>query len=131
MTIGELARRAGVADSTIRYYERVRLIRSAGRTAGNYRYFELPTIDRLRFIRAAQASGLSLEDVRALLEFRDGTVAPCPEVQVIVEARLAEVTGQLKRLRHLQAVLKQLRDACESAPRGTHCPVLEKLGGRK
>lgn len=131
MTIGKLASLAGLAGSTIRYYERLGLICSAGRTNGNYRYFEVGTIDRLQFIRAAKASGLSLEDVRALLEVRDGTVAPCAEVQAVIEARLVEVNGQMKHLRNVQRVLKNYRDACEKTARGTTCPVLDTLGDRK
>lgn len=131
MTIGELARRARLPGSTIRYYERVGLVRSVGRTAGNYRYFEPAVIDRLHFIRAAQASGLSLDDVRALLQFQDGIAAPCKEVRTIIQARLDEVSGQMRHLRHVQRVLKHYRDACERTTRSKACPVLVELATRK
>ena len=127
MTIGGLSRRAGLSDSTIRYYERAGLIEPDGRTSGNYRYYGPKAVERLRFIRAAQGSGLSLEDVRTLLEFRDGLVAPCKEVQHVIEARLAEVNKQMQHLRHIQRVLKSYQEACEKTVRGKECPVLDQL----
>lgn len=131
MTIGELAKRAAVAPSAIRYYERLGILRSDGRTAGNYRTFTPSAIERLRFVRAAQASGLSLDDVRTLLSFRDGSVAPCAEVRALVEARLDDVVRQMKHLRQVHRALRTYRDACDRAGRRGSCPVLEDLGGRR
>lgn len=127
LSVGTLAQRSGLTGSTIRYYERIGLITPDGRTTGNYRYFTGETLERLQFVRAAQASGLSLEDVRALLEFRDGVVAPCPEVKAVIEARLGDVTRQMKHLRHLQTLLKGYAAACEKTGPGAPCPVLIKL----
>ena len=79
MTIGQLARSVGVPDSTIRFYERSGLLRPAGRTAGNYRYYGPDAGDRLTFIRAAQAVGFELSDIKSMLAFQDGRVAPCAE----------------------------------------------------
>ena len=90
-SIGELARAAEVPTSTVRYYERVGLVRPSGRTAGNFRYYGLEALHRLRFIRAAAATGFTLADIRRLLEFRDGAAAPCKEVQSLIENRLADV----------------------------------------
>src|SRR6266849_1946834 len=76
-TIGRLAREAGVPAATVRYHERSRLHRPDGRTDGNYRIYGPEALERLRFIRAAQAIGLALEDITTLLDFRDGRTAPC------------------------------------------------------
>ena len=57
-TIGELAKAAEVPSSTVRYYERARLLEPQGRTGGNYRYYTQESVHRLRFIRAAQAGGV-------------------------------------------------------------------------
>ena len=127
MTIGQLARQVGLKDSAIRYYEREGLLRPDGRTAGNYRFYGPHAVERLRFIRSAQASGLALQDIRSLLAFREGALSPCEEVKAIVETRLTEVEKQMKDLRHVRRMLRRFRDACESTARGEQCPVLEEL----
>src|SRR5258707_14941718 len=66
LTVGEIARRSGFADSAVRYYERLGLV-SAIRTAGGQSRFERSTLRRLAFIRAARNIGLSLDEVAAAL----------------------------------------------------------------
>jgi DNA-binding transcriptional MerR regulator len=127
MSIGGLSRKSGVPVSTIRFYERLGLISAAGRTEGNYRYFGFRALDRLQFIRAAQASGLSLEDIRMLCQFDDGAMKPCKDVQAVIESRLNEVTEQMKHLRHAQHVLRGYRDSCQKTSKGKPCPVLSGL----
>lgn len=127
MTIGELAKSVGVPDSTIRYYERVGLLRPTGRTAANYRFYGPDSGNRLTFIRAAQAAGFELTDIKSMLAFQDGRVAPCAEVLGLVNARLTSVRGQLRKLRHVEDVLVQFQRACERLPGRTACPVLETL----
>lgn len=127
MTIGQLARAAGVPDSTIRFYERSGLIRPTGRTASNYRYYGPDAGDRLTFIRAAQSAGFELSDIRSMLAFQDGRVAPCAEVQSLVTTRLKGVRGRLRKLRQVERVLVQFQEACERRSRRRGCPVLDTL----
>jgi len=127
MTIGQLAKSVGVSDSTIRFYERLGLLRPTGRTASNYRYYGPDAGDRLTFIRAAQAAGFELTDIKSMLAFQDGRVAPCAEVLDLVHARLGGVRSQLRKLRHVEHVLVQFQHACEGRPRRRGCPVLETL----
>ena len=128
LTIGELAQKVDIRHSTIRYYERTGLLSPAGRTEGNYRYYGEEEVERLGFIRAAQASGLRLDDIKALLDFRDGSVNPCAAVKELIEARLFEVNQQMKALRHVQRVLKSFAATCEEASSGSEeCPVIEEL----
>jgi MerR family mercuric resistance operon transcriptional regulator len=106
-TIGGLARAADVPASTVRYYERVGLLRPSRRNASNYRLYILEDLQRLRFIRAAQASGFTLRDVRKLLR-----PAPPREVQALIAERLARVDAGLRDLRRVREVLS---DAWPSA----------------
>jgi MerR family mercuric resistance operon transcriptional regulator len=131
MSIGDLARRTGVRTSTIRFYERLGLIEAEGRTGGNYRSFGPRAEERLRFIRAAKASGLSLAEVKALCQFDGGVTRPCKEVLEVIDRRLDEVTQQMKHLRHIQRVLRTYREACLKTPRGKACPVLNDLRGQR
>ncbi|MCH8135258.1 MAG: MerR family transcriptional regulator, partial [Proteobacteria bacterium] len=91
LTIGALAKQAGVPTSTVRYYERRGLLRPEGRSEGNYRLYGEEAMDRLQFVRSAQAAGFTLSDISALLRFRDGDAAPCKEVQDLITVRPAQV----------------------------------------
>ncbi|MCI0457335.1 MAG: heavy metal-responsive transcriptional regulator [Gemmataceae bacterium] len=126
-TIGELARISGVPTSTVRYYERIGLVHPDGRSEGNYRLYGEEAVERLRFIRAAQATGFTLEDVTALLNLRDGATACCKEVQVLIEQRLADVKQRMQDLRHVQGVLKSSLEKCRRTEQSGHCEVLDRL----
>ena len=126
-TIGRLAREVGVPTSTVRYYERSQLLRPDGRTEGNYRVYGPEALERLRFIRAAQAIGLTLEDITTLLDFRDGRTAPCREVQTLIEERLSELKNRLGQLRHVQAILHSSLRMCRRTERRGRCEVIERL----
>ncbi len=80
LSIGELAKAADVPTSTVRYYERAGILRPSGRSAGNYRLYSQSELEQLRFIRAAQATGFTLENVTALLR-----PAACGKVQGVIE----------------------------------------------
>jgi DNA-binding transcriptional MerR regulator len=119
--IGQLARAAGVPVSTLRYYERVGLLAPAGRAHNNYRFYTQDTLQMVRFIRAAQATGFTLEDVRALLTLWDGQSALCKDVQPLVAKRLAEVTQRLQDIRHMQRILTSM--LAMAAPNSKTLPV--------
>ena len=127
LTIGRLARRAEVATSTVRYYERIRLLTPPRRTESNYRLYADDTVERLRFIRAAQVAGLTLADIRTLLSYRDGETAPCSEVQTLLESRLTQVEDRLRELRHVRRVLSSFLDVCRNNSASKSCEVLSDL----
>ena len=126
-TIGQLSQAADVPTSTVRYYERVGLLQPDGRSSGNYRAYSPAALKRLRFIRAAQATGFTLYDVTALLSLRDGETAPCQEVQSLIEERLADATQRLKDLQHVQKVLKASLKLCREAEDSGRCHVIDDL----
>lgn len=127
LTIGELAQQADVPTSTVRYYERCRLLGPAQRSPANYRLYDARAIDRLRFIRAAQGNGFTLEDITALLDFRDGRTSPCREVQTLIEARLADLEQRVEQVRHVQTVLRSALSVCRKAERDGRCAVMDDL----
>jgi MerR family mercuric resistance operon transcriptional regulator len=122
LTIGELAEAAQVPTSTVRFYEREGLLRPSGRSASNYRLYAEADLERLRFIRAAQATGFTLGDAKALL--RPG---PCSQVQSLIESRLREVSRRMAELLRVKRVLERsLRTCQEHAPSG-RCKVVDDL----
>jgi len=122
MTIGVLARAGGVPVSTVRYYERVGLLRPSGRSGGNYRLYADEDLERLRFIRAAQATGFTLADIRELLR-----PTSCRRVQERIERRLADVGDRLGELRHVQRVLREALTLCLSHEASGRCAALDDL----
>lgn len=127
-TVGRLAAAAGVPTTTVRYYERRGLLRPALRTgSGAYRSYGEPELERLGFIRAAQASGFSLDDVATLLALRDSEGAPSAEVQELIRARLEEVEARLADLQRVQAVLKSSLRVCRKHAGEGRCAVIGRL----
>src|SRR5262249_32060418 len=126
-TIGQLAQAAPVPTSTLRYYERIGLLQPEGRSGGNYRVYSAAALKRLRFIRAAQATGFTLDDVTVLLNLRDGTTAPCAEVQTLLEERLTDTEQRLTDLRHVQRVLKSSLTLCRRSERSGRCRVSDEI----
>ena len=121
-TIGELAKAADVPTSTIRYYERAGLLKPSTRTLSNYRLYSDEQLQRLRFIRAAQATGFRLKDVTKLLR-----PARCGKVQGLIEERLAQAGQRMKELRHVQRVLRASLKTCQQHEASGRCRVVDEL----
>jgi MerR family mercuric resistance operon transcriptional regulator len=126
-TIGQLAHAAGVPTSTVRYYERIGLLFPKCRTAGNYRLYGAQALARLHFIRTAQATGFTLDDITALLQLQGATSAACQEVQTLIEARLGDIAQRLSDLRHVQRVLKATLRRCQETEWQGRCHILDTL----
>jgi MerR family mercuric resistance operon transcriptional regulator len=127
-TIGQLAKAADVPSSTIRFYERTGLFKPDSRSDGNYRQYTEHALERLRFIRSAQATGFSLEDVRELLKLTDSDEAPCDDVVTLTKNRLDEVRQRLKELRHVERVLARSLENCCT---GTSPDLCDRIIGLK
>ena len=127
-TIGKLAAAAGVPTTTVRYYERRGLLRPATRVgSGAYRRYGDEELEQLLFVRAAQASGFSLDDVATLLGLRDGQTAPCKEVQILIESRLHDVGERVTDLKRVEQVLKRSLRMCRQKERTGRCEVIDTL----
>jgi DNA-binding transcriptional MerR regulator len=133
MRIGELARQSGVPATTLRYYEQLGLLPEPERTASGYRSYAEAAVDRLAFIRSAQAVGLTLAEAREVLGVRDGGEAPCRVVTQMVDRRHAEVRARIAELRVLERDLARLRDrAARLEPRDCDpsgvCHIIPRQG---
>ncbi len=109
MRIGELARRSGLAPTALRYYEQIGLLPAPERTDSGYRTYADDALDRLSFIRGAQAVGLTLAEVRQVIGVRDAGEAPCRAVSDLIERRHAEVKAKIAELRQLKRELAGLQ----------------------
>jgi MerR family transcriptional regulator, copper efflux regulator len=100
LTIGDLARRAGVATSTVRYYERRGLMAADARVSGQRRY-RADSLRRLVFIGMLQDAGLSLDDIEGILG-----AARVSEWKQIAADRLEALDAEIERLQHARAYLQ-------------------------
>lgn len=106
--IGELADRSRVGVKTIRYYEDIGVLDPPERTPSGYRDYDDPAIDRLAFIRAAQAVGLTLGEIRQVVALRERGQTPCTHVVALLERRADEIGQRVAELQDLQGVLRRL-----------------------
>jgi DNA-binding transcriptional MerR regulator len=127
-TIRNVARRARVGVETVRY-ERLELVRPTTQAENTYRLYTGQTLQIVRFIRAAQAAGFTLEDVRTLLALHSGDLALCKDVQPLIAKRLTEVSQRLKELRHIQRVLQSFLAKCHARDQDALCHVVDTLSG--
>lgn len=127
MTIGELAKAAGVHIETVRYYERRGLLPEPARRPSGYRAYAEATVARLRFIKNAQELGFALAEIEKLLALRVDVNTNCAKVRRQAEAKLLEVERKLQTLQAIQAALTQLVTACERDEAQGECPILEVL----
>ena len=108
LAIGELAGRAGVNTSALRYYERVGLLEPSERVSGQRRY-EPAALDRLQTIGAAQQAGFSLDEIRRLLDgAEDGRAAE--ELRELAERKLPEVEALIERAERMRGWLELARE---------------------
>lgn len=98
MSIGELARAAGVSIKTVRYYESIGLLPEPRRTPAGHRVYSAGMVDRIGFIRRAQSSGLSLTEIGSVLEIKDAGGRSCEHTRALLEEHLAHLDAQMEEL---------------------------------
>jgi len=108
MRIGELAEKAGVTAKTVRYYESIGLIPDPGRTASGYREYDADALGRLRFVRDAQAAGLTLSESRTILDMKAEGHGTCHHTRDLLDRHLADIDAQIASLQAARAELVAL-----------------------
>jgi len=126
MSIGQLARAAGVAVQTIRWYEQQGLLPEPMRTEGGQRRYDESALRRLLFIRHARDLGLALPNIRALLELADNPAAPCREADDIIRQELEKVRNRIRQLQALEKEFVRMLEECPSDQVRT-CRIIEIL----
>lgn len=127
---GDVAKRLGIGVQTLHYYERERLIPSPARSGSGYRIYTPDIVERVAFIRKAQALGLPLGEVREVLQLVDEGACPCGHVQRALAEKLRDVD---ERLREMQSYRSELAALVERAPKlrqggkpAQMCPIVEE-----
>ena len=127
MTIGQVAQRAGVRPSAIRYYEARGILRPAVRSAHEYRLYGAETLAVLCFVRRARELGFSLTEIRQIIEV-SGREPVCGRTRELIARHLVQVEQELRRLRSLRARLKRLLERPVPETGGGVCPLIEGEG---
>ncbi len=124
MTIGQLARRVGLRPSAIRYYEAHGLLCPPARSANEYRLYGTDAVALLHFVQHAKEFGFNLGEVRQIVE-ASRNKSPCALTRKLIEHHLAQVEGELRRLRSLQGRLKRLLRQTPPESADCVCPLIE------
>jgi MerR family mercuric resistance operon transcriptional regulator len=124
LTIGALAKAAGVHVETVRYYQRRGLVVEPKRQTGSVRRYGDEAVKRLRFIRRAQELGFTLEEIKILV--RLGETPNCRDARALAARKLHLVESRLDDLRRMESALRSLVSQCEGG-RERSCPIIEAL----
>ena len=125
LTIGQLARAAGVNVETIRYYQRIELIDEPVKPAQGYRRYPAATVERIRFIKRAQELGFSLDEITDLLSLND---RECNEARAIAEHKQEVIQQRIDDLSAMQRELAKLIKACKKNISGQdRCAIIATL----
>lgn len=130
MTVGLVARQAGVGVETVRFYEKSGLLEEPARRASGYREYDEETVNRLRFIQRAKDLGFTLAEVKELLSL-GYSERPCDDVRGRAEAKVVEIEEKVALLLRMKAVLGRLASSCCEQVNKSRCPILEALGGHE
>lgn len=119
--IGELAERTGLGRDAIRYYESVGVLPEAPRTDSGYRVYGPADVERLAFVGQAQTLGLTLEEIREVLEIVDEGREPCVHVRGRLQQRLEETRRRIRDLQGLERRLEAALSRADADGVGSHC----------
>ncbi len=130
LKIGEVSKRSGIGVEALRFYEKSGLLDRPARTGGGYRVYPPDVLDRLAFIKQAQALGFSLDEIRRVVEDARKGQSPCEEVREIVRRRMEELDARLRELHRYRKELKATLEEWDKVGRapGHICGLIEGSG---
>ena len=128
LSIGGAARQTGLSPDTLRYYERIGLLRAVRRNAGGQRRYSGADVARLRFVRRAQSMDFTLEEIGQLLALREQGGDVRADVRTMTETKLAAIQQRIETLSRLRDELQQLIGECRTSSNG--CPIIARMDSR-
>lgn len=128
LTIGRLARQAGVGVETVRFYERRGLIEQPRKPDGaGFRTYPAELVARIRFIRQAQQVGFSLREIEDLLSLRADPAADCSDVRQKATDKVAEINHKIAELERVRSALEAVIAACPGRGALRACTIIEAI----
>ena len=127
LTAGKLAKAAGVNVETLRYYEKRQLLPEPGRTESGYRIYPESMIERLQFIKGAQALGFTLEEIGELLNMRVDDTVNRKDIRAKAERKVADIDDKIAVLQSMRTALSGLIIQCHGDGSTSDCPILDGM----
>lgn len=126
--IGEVSKKLGVSQDTLRYYEKFGLFKTKSRSSSGFRYYDAETIGKIIFIRNAKKLGFSLKEIKNLLALKLNKRAKASQVRQKTEEKLNQINEKKTNLKAIEKVLKHLIRSCDDDHAPVHeCPILIAL----
>jgi MerR family Zn(II)-responsive transcriptional regulator of zntA len=128
MQIGEFASQTGIPIDTLRYYEKLKLIKSE-RSASGYRLYSEESFNTARFILSAKQLGFSLDLIKQLLSIQvNKQDASCEDVKQFVHVQIQEVDQKLQELANIKRAMERLyNNCCGGKEDASYCSILQAL----
>lgn len=131
LTIGQVAKGAGIGVETVRFYEREGLLEEPERRPSGYRQFNERIVVRLRFIRRAKELGFTLKEIKELLSLKLDPSTTCADVKGRAEVKIADIEARIDSLKRMKRALVKLTRACSGRGETSDCPILDVLDGEE
>ncbi len=128
LTIGRLAERTNVSTDTLRYYEKMGLIKEVDRSSAGYRIYDVESEQVIQFIKGAKSLNFTLREIKKLLFLRHSDKATCAEVLKHTSGKISEAERKIKELKQVKNILTVLTQECPGGKTSTEtCPVLDYI----
>lgn len=127
LTIGRLARAAGVGVETVRYYQRRKLLPLPAAQNSAFRTYPAALADRIRFIKRSQELGFSLDEIETLLRLEDGSDRAA--IRELAADKLRHIRAKMSDLARMEAALQHLIHECAATGKAQPCPIIAALAG--
>jgi MerR family mercuric resistance operon transcriptional regulator len=127
ITIGKVAKQAGIGIETIRFYERTGLLEEPPRNDSGYRQYPPEAVVKLRFIKKAKQLGFSLQEIGELFALRQQQDATCGDVRGQAEEKIRNIEEKIRDLSRMKEALAELACQCSGDGPVSECPILTAL----
>lgn len=131
MTIGQLAKKAGINLQTIRYYENLKLIPEPGRSDSGYRKYGEDYLEHIKFVKNAQDLGFTLEEIQKLVELKTNPSAMGNDVKEVLDRKIIEVNEKIDKFNNLKKYLEHLNGSCSGDMATSSCPIIQSLSDQE
>ncbi len=123
--ISDIAEQTELSADTLRYYEKIGLLKKVSRAPSGVRLYSDQDLSRLRFIQRAKTMNFSLDEIAKLLQMRENPGRAKKSVRQLTQDKLVEVEAHLKTLSTLQKELTLLVNLCTGSKEG--CPIIDDI----
>lgn len=126
--IGEVAKQVGMSTKTIRYYEGLGLLAAPERSESGYRLYSEKDVERLQFIKGGKALGLSLTEIKEILEAWNEGDSPCGHVSALLEAKIGDLDRRIREMTAFRDRLRAYKADVDARPPSPNTPCRHIAG---